>query len=264
MKLCTWNIRGLNNPCKIVEVKKFIAYNNLNVFALLETRVKMHNSIKIRNKFGNKLIWDDNYDHSHRGRIWLAWDPAKLGITIYSKSSQFLHGLMVDKSNGMHNWFTIVYGLHTVETRKPLWQDLMAINDTMNSPWCVMGDFNAVALVDDRLNGANVNTSETQDFVHLLSNSDLGECRSVGHFYTWSNKSLAEAWTCSKIHRCLVNSLLLSQYSSVVVEVMNPGISDHSPLVLKYDAEGQNQGRPFKFFNYIAEHVEFLPILENN
>ena len=34
--------------------------------------------------------------------------------------------------------------------------------------------------------------------------------------------------------------------------------------MLKYAAEGQNQGRPFKFFNYMVEHVDFLPILENN
>lgn len=38
-----------------------------------------------------------------------------------------------------------------------------------------MGDFNAVILVDDRINGAPVTTYETQDFVQLLDNSDLCE-----------------------------------------------------------------------------------------
>ena len=248
MNMCTWNIRGLNK---------------LNVFALLETRVKRHNSLKIRKKFGNKLKWEDNYDHSDKCRIWLPWDPTKLGVTICSKSSQILHGLLVDKGSGLQTWFTIVSGLHTVETRKPLWQALLTINGTMNAPWCVMGDFNVVASMEDRVNGANVITSETQDFAHLLNHSDLGECRSVGHFYSWSNKSLGEARTYSEIDRFLVNALLLSRYTNAMVDYMNLGISDHSPLVLKCVAEGQSKGRPFKLFNYMAEYEEFIPILEN-
>ena len=237
--MCTWNLEGLNNPCKVVKVKKIINHNKLNVFALLETRVKRHNSLKIRKKCGNKLKWEDNYDHSDKGRIWLAWDPTKLGVTLCSKSSQILHGLLVDKGSGLQTWFTVVCGLHKVETRKPLWQALLTINGTMNAPWCVMGDFNVVASMEDRVNGVNVITLETQDFSHLLNNSDLGECRSVGHFYSWSNKSLGEARTYSRIDMCLVNALLLSQYTNAMVDYMNPGISDHCPLVLKCVAEGR-------------------------
>ena len=36
MYLRTSNIRGLNNPCKIVEVKKFISQNKLNIFTFLK------------------------------------------------------------------------------------------------------------------------------------------------------------------------------------------------------------------------------------
>lgn len=69
MYLCTWNVRGSNNPCKVVVVKKFISQNKLNFIALLETRVKKLNSTKIMKTFGSTWKWKQNYDYSERGRI---------------------------------------------------------------------------------------------------------------------------------------------------------------------------------------------------
>lgn len=134
MYLCTWNVRGLNNPCKRIEVKRFINQNKLTFIAQLETRVKQHNSTKVMKKFENNWKWEDNYDYSERGRIWLAWNPAKIMVNVILKSSQFIHESLFDKGSGLQICFTAVYGLHTVETRKPLWQDLLRINGAINSP----------------------------------------------------------------------------------------------------------------------------------
>lgn len=40
MNLCSWNMRGLNEPSKLVEVKRFLSNNKISVAALLETKVK--------------------------------------------------------------------------------------------------------------------------------------------------------------------------------------------------------------------------------
>lgn len=263
MNWCTWNVRGLNNPCKLVEVKKFISQNNLAMVALLESRVKQANCVKVRKKFGSSLKWEDNYDYSERGRIWLAWDPSKVVVSVTQKSSQLIHGLIIDKSSGLLMYFTAVYDLHTVEIRKPLWQDLLQLNGVIIAPWCVMGNFNAISVVEDRLNRAAVNSNETYDFTQLLSTADLGECKSTGHFYSWSNKSLGETRTCSRIDRCLINSHWLIHYPTVVVEFMNSGVSDHSPLVMQLGSKCNSKGRPFKFFNYMTEHEEFVHIVKN-
>ncbi|XP_056697410.1 uncharacterized protein [Spinacia oleracea] len=47
------NVRGLNDPIKVVEIKKFLANNNISVVALLETKVQEKNSSKIQKKIGN-------------------------------------------------------------------------------------------------------------------------------------------------------------------------------------------------------------------
>lgn len=38
--LCTWNVRGLNEPLKVSEVKHLINIHNMKIIALIETRVK--------------------------------------------------------------------------------------------------------------------------------------------------------------------------------------------------------------------------------
>lgn len=49
----------------------------------------------------------------------------------------------------------------------------------------------------------------------------------------------------------------------MVVEYLNRGISDHSPLLLEFrDSYERGGGRPFRFFNYMAQHPRFLPMIE--
>jgi len=67
--ICTWNVRGLNDPLKIGEIRKLISSNNIQIIALVETRVKMHNFNKVSIKFGNCFQWVNNYyQMNDRGR----------------------------------------------------------------------------------------------------------------------------------------------------------------------------------------------------
>ena len=133
----------------------------------------------------------------------------------------------------------VVYGL---DDRKSLWPELLAIDTHMTLPWCVLGDFNVVLACGDRLNGNPVSTYESQDFISLLANSDLGECKSCGHFYPWTNKGLGDARIASRTDRCQVNSYWMTKFPTLAVEYMNPGIFYHTPLVLRCCAMGTPTG----------------------
>lgn len=39
MILSTWNLRGLNNPSLVVEIKKYSSHNKVNFIGILETEV---------------------------------------------------------------------------------------------------------------------------------------------------------------------------------------------------------------------------------
>lgn len=43
MNICSWNVRGLNDPNKALEVRRVTQKHEIKIFALLETRVKKKN-----------------------------------------------------------------------------------------------------------------------------------------------------------------------------------------------------------------------------
>lgn len=65
-----------------------------------------------------------------------------------------IHGCFTNKKIGKSMFVTFVYGLHTVDTRRPLWALLKKISDTMQTEWCVLGDFNVILSSEDMLHGS--------------------------------------------------------------------------------------------------------------
>ncbi|XP_056698108.1 uncharacterized protein [Spinacia oleracea] len=226
MNICSWNVRGMNDPSKVGDIKNFVNVNQISVVALIETRVKLKNSSKIQNKFGAQWHWVSNYDHSDRGRIWIGWKHRVVTFTVVYKSEQIIHGIVSAKSANFTSGFTAVYGLHSIETRRPLWRELSSLSALNNLAWLVMGDFNSVLYSGDRVNGHEV---------HRIS---------------------------SRIDRAFGNSCWQGTYSDVVVDYMNPGLSDHTPLVMNYKVNMKKGGRPFKFFNYMADHPQFFQAVQ--
>ncbi|XP_010694718.1 uncharacterized protein LOC104907481 [Beta vulgaris subsp. vulgaris] len=230
MYACSWNVRGLNDPLKIKEVKSFLVVNKLNIFALTETRVKLANKDRIRKKFGGSWQWGDNYSHSSKGRIWLAWKHALIQVEILFTTEQVIHALNTDKNSQYKMLFTAIYGLHNIEDRKPLWTTLQ--NITHNLEWIIMGDFNSVLESDDRINGNPVTNAETEDFRHMLDKTDLMVVKGIGGTYTWSNKREGVDRIFSRIDRCLCNATWFAQHTHTVVEIKNQSVSDHHPLLV--------------------------------
>ncbi|XP_056698434.1 uncharacterized protein [Spinacia oleracea] len=226
MNICSWSVRGMNDPSKVGDIKNFVNVNKISVVALIETRVKLKNSSKIQNKFGAQWHWVSNYDHSDRGRIWIA-----------------------------------VYGLHSIETRRSLWRELSSLSALNNLAWLVMGDFNSILYSGDRVNGNSVTNAETIDFETCLSQTDLTELKSCGHFYSWYKGHEVHRIS-SRIDKAFGNSCWHGTYSDVVVDYMNLGLSDHTPLVMNYKMNMKKGGRPFKFFNYMADHPQFLQAVQ--
>ena len=71
MNVLSWNIRGLNDPTKVVVVKRLCRQNNIGLLSILETKVKLNKRLAIQKKFGVQWQWICNYDDSPRGRIWV-------------------------------------------------------------------------------------------------------------------------------------------------------------------------------------------------
>ncbi|XP_059310873.1 uncharacterized protein LOC132062291 [Lycium ferocissimum] len=147
----------------------------------------------------------------------------------------------------------MVYGLHTIEDRKAMWQKPEQLEPLIQIPWLVMGDFNAILKGEDRLHGNQVMDVETRDFDQCLLNTELTEMRSIGRYFTWTNSH-----DLSKIDRELVSAKWLTTWPQLVVTVMDPQFSDHALLCVDMECYQNQIARPFKFMNHLVKHAKFL------
>lgn len=83
------------------------------------------------------------------------------------------------------------------------------------------------------------------------------ELITVGRQYTWNNNHIF-----SKIGREIVNAEWMQQMNALEIRVLECHCSDHSPLCISFDEVIRRYLNPFKFFNHLMEHEDFIPLIE--
>lgn len=57
----------------------------------------------------------------HIGRIWKGWLHQDVELNVVNVHEKYLHSCVHNKNGGFTCFLTIVYGLHSVDSRLPLW-----------------------------------------------------------------------------------------------------------------------------------------------
>ncbi|CAN1153831.1 Transposon TX1 uncharacterized 149 kDa protein [Linum perenne] len=89
----------------------------------------------------------------------------------------------------------------------------------------------------------------------------LLEHRSIGPWFTWSNKRVADP-IARRLDRVFVNEDWLDSFKSSLVTILPPGFSDHCSLLVNTDIHLKFLPKPFKYFKYWCAHPEFYPLVE--
>lgn len=87
----------------------------------------------------------------------------------------------------------------------------------------------------------------------------MTELQTIGRSYTWSNNH-----TYSSIDRAIVNSIWMTTMPPLSVQVMDPIFSDHSLHSIELGRSGSRCKRAFRFMNCIAEHSNFISVVEES
>lgn len=85
--------------------------------------------------------------------------------------------------------------------------------------------------------------------------------KSVGQFYSWSQRGDNDHRIQSRIDHYLCNPMWLQNYGGSYVHYQSPGVSDHTLLIVFCEQLEGGGGRPFMFVNKLAEHGDFLKIV---
>ncbi|XP_074304766.1 uncharacterized protein LOC141639580 [Silene latifolia] len=107
---------------------------------------------------------------------------------------------------------TFVYGSNDGGTRMQLWDHLR--NSQFTSPWLILGDFNCVRSVDERISDCHPVLSELDDFNSCLDDASLNDLSTMGCFYTWTNNQNPASRKWIKLDRVLCNADWLLTFPS--------------------------------------------------
>ncbi|KAL0292612.1 UNVERIFIED_CONTAM: hypothetical protein Scaly_2581900 [Sesamum calycinum] len=144
IKAASWNVRGLNGLDHQRAVEQLVSDHKLTFIGLIETRVSQVNVQRVRRNLLLNWSWFDDYA-GPEGRIWLAWNPLEVGVDILRVESQFVHCRAFNKRLHTRCLITVLYGAYDLIPRRNLWSALCNLSAvTLNEPWLVLGDFNAV------------------------------------------------------------------------------------------------------------------------
>lgn len=100
-----------------------------SLIAVIENRVKEPKALKSIKKIVGNWCWVANYQEAPGGRIWVLWNQAVVDFRMTEMLTQFIHGQLTLLHNQASFSLSIGYGLHTVQDRKALWNDLKGLID---------------------------------------------------------------------------------------------------------------------------------------
>jgi hypothetical protein len=255
LRIVSWNVRGLNNPCKREVVKNLLRGWKCDVVCLQETKLAAVDLTIIRSLWGIMHVGWEVLNAVHTaGGIILMWDKRAVEkidgfIGEFSVSCQWrsLDDGFVWSGSG-------VYGPNLEGRRSSFWAELMLIRNKWTLPWCLFGDFNAIRFPRERLGCQNFSQGML-DFSDFIDSNNLVDLPLEGGLYTWSSGS--DQPSMSRIDRVLVSTDWEEHFPDVTQKLLPRPISDHSPLLV--EAGGLARGKSsFKFENMWLKSEGFV------
>lgn len=264
-KIFFWNVRGLNDPDKHAPFCQWLASHQPSFGVILESHIKNHNLSHLMNKLCRGWNYTSNHSMDEDGRIILIWkDTVALRVLQQSKQAVTCE---IKLPGSQPFVYTAVYASNEAEERTDLWVELL---NTANAfaldqvPWIMGGDFNQIMHFSEHSNpDVNCLSSRMVEFKDCLTQTGLYDLRYQGPVFTWTNKQ-PDSPVAKKLDRLLINSQVLNLFPNCSSFFLPALTSDHSPCILDLAYKTPTHGtRPFKFYNYLTKHPNFLQVVDD-
>ena len=129
------------------------------------------------------------------------------------------------------------------------WDLLQTLHRKFSLPWLVVGDFNEILLLHEKLGGALRSETTMRDFREVVDDCGLMDFGYVGKKYTWRGKH-GDDMVLERLDQSLATQAWLAMNPATRVQCLRSNVSDQYPIIVK--PEGI-VGRPCKFFRF--EHI---------
>ncbi|KAK9714227.1 hypothetical protein RND81_06G080100 [Saponaria officinalis] len=220
-----WNIRGLNSLTKQKEIKWFLHKNKVELFGLLETKIRSSGINKLAAVLGSSWSFCTNYSCNEKGRVWLLWNLGGFHVQGVECDAQCVY-----------------------------------LKCNVTGPWLWCGDFNCVRAPDERL-GQPVTLAEIRDFRDCVTRCGISDIKATSSFFTWNNKQVAEHRVFSRLDRAMHNMEWGMEFSEAFAQFLPKGLFDHCLCIISLLGVIGKRSHSFKYFNMWSAAPEFGDIV---
>ncbi|XP_028090360.1 uncharacterized protein LOC114290623 [Camellia sinensis] len=254
--------RGFNNPHRHKEVRKFLLHEDIKILGILETKIKALNEQQIFSSGVNNWPFLTNSQPSKTGRICVCWDSAFCKVQKLHDSDQFIFCKVHDLTTDYMFKACFVYAGNKHEVRKDFFEYMVKISQAQsNTPLVILGDFNAIRFPYKKSGGSVSWSKDTEEFNSHILQAELVDLSYGGCQFTWANKRTNGDYIASKIDRVLVNEAWLDTFPALFATFLPSAISDHSPAVIHISDKVTSFKKPFKYFDFWADHEDFCSVV---
>lgn len=215
-------------------------------FCFLDTRLDLGASKKVVAKFSfcNSEIVPAV---GQCGGVILLWNEKKLLLSILDKHDHFLHILCTDLVT--HNtWFiTFLYMVPQKEAQLNIWNLLLSLKPHNDQPWVILGHFNCIISLQEKLGGLRRSTKYMHQFVDFLNNARLICIPSSGNIFTWCNNQDPSSRIYERLDRVVVSASWLNHFPQANLNNLPIYQSDHGPICLSLNCKPTKIKHSFKF-----------------
>ncbi|CAI9105145.1 OLC1v1004004C1 [Oldenlandia corymbosa var. corymbosa] len=221
----SWNIQGAGSKEVHGAFKELKNRFQPDVVAILEPRIT-----------GGKadyFVKRSRFDRSFRieadgffGGIWLLCKE-DVRVTILKCHEQFIHTRIMKGS--VELLVTFVYANPNPTLRRPLWDMLSKLGDSICEPWLIGGDMNCTLHESERKGGSRKHGGRCKLFVDWVLQCGLHDLNMSGPKYTWLNgRGLHK-----KLDRFLANDEWINRFQHGFVENLPRWQYDHHPILAR-------------------------------
>ncbi|XP_015970877.1 uncharacterized protein LOC107494332 [Arachis duranensis] len=237
--------------------KEYIRVHKPDIVALQETRCSGDNAKEVIKNLGlNNFILVEARGYS--GGIWILWRNDNINIKPIQLHSQYIHAI-VEENNKAHWLLSIIYGSPREMERREAWEEIREFARNNTKPWLMVGDFNAIANINEKKGGAPADRRKCLEFANWISDCNLIDMEAKGSKFTWRGAVRDNRdRVFERLDRGLCNSDWRIQFPEAYVMCLTRTHSDHHPLLIKCNGDiTVNRNRPYRFETFWMQHQVF-------
>jgi len=243
MKILSWNVQGVKKELFSEELRFIQKSLQPDLVFLLETMVSEANTKRIIPHLGFPC-YDFVNPINHSGGIWVLWNNTNIKASVLIKEDRAIHMLVFEYLTQSFSILSGIYAPAQANKKEGFWTHLRHLNEVIDMPWCIIGDFNELESPNDKKGGLPVMSSRLVRLPTFLNDIHASSIPTRGSPYTWK-KRVHGHLIYEKLDRAVGRQDWCELYPDCIVTGGPFTCSDHTYILLNTENRLLNRKRPF-------------------